>query len=80
MSFILNPSLAVQTSLSMIGALSCVEFLREVPLYLSGKGDSSYQLLISKLILALVIVTIIMYVLFTFATSEHKPVSAVVPA
>lgn len=79
MALVLNPAFVMQNSLAMIGSLSCVEFLREVPLYLSGNEDSSAKLLYIKLIIAVIIVTTIMIFIFTYSASEHKSASATVP-
>lgn len=72
MSFIPNPSLVIQNSMAMVGALACVEFIREIPIYAAGKEVSAGRLLLVKLFIAVIVVTMILMVLFTFAPSERK--------
>lgn len=72
MSIILNPSLAAQNSLAMIAALSCVEFLREIPLYSAGSEPSKKTITI-KLIIAIIIVCIVMFIMFTYAGPDVPP-------
>lgn len=73
MSLILNPSLAAQNSLAMIAALSCVEFLREIPLYSAGTDPSKKSLTI-KFLIAMIIVITVMFIMFTYAVPDaHAP-------
>ena len=64
MSLVLNPSLMVQNGAAMIAALSCVECIREIPIYYSGDG-SNYNLLMIKLVIAVVIVIGLLIMMFT---------------
>jgi hypothetical protein len=79
MSLSLNPSLAVQNSLAMIAALSCVEFIREIPLYAAGDKPSGETMKI-KLLLAVIIVFTVLMIMFIFAVPEAhaQPGSATV--
>jgi hypothetical protein len=73
MSIILNPSLAAQNSLAMIAALSCVEFLREIPLYSAG-AEPSKKTLTTKFLIAVIIVFAVMIIMFTYeAPDVHVP-------
>jgi hypothetical protein len=69
MALVLNPSLAAQNGLAMIAALSCVEFIREIPLYSAGDTPSKKSITI-KFIIALIIVLIVMFIMITYARAD----------
>lgn len=78
MSIVLNPSLAAQNGLAMIAALSCVEFIREIPIYANGTSDDKKSLFI-KFLLAVIVVFTIMFIMFIYdQPGAHVP--AHVPA
>jgi hypothetical protein len=70
MSIVLNPSLAVQNSLAMIAALSCVEFIREIPLYTAGATPNTKTITV-KLLLAIIIVIVVIVLMTTFAGPDQ---------
>ena len=83
MSIILNPSLAAQNGLAMVAALSCVEFLREIPLYAAGEEPTKKSIVV-KFLLAVITVLIVMFIMFTYShgppVQPVQPASATVPA
>lgn len=81
-TLLLNPSLAVQNGLVMIGALSFVEFLREIPLYLAGEEPSKKTITV-KFMIALAVISIVLIIMITYAHDAHvqhvQPGSGAVP-
>ena len=73
MSLTLNPSTAVQSGLTLIAALTCVDFLRDLP-SLSHSADKN-ELLMVKFLLSIIIVMTVLIIMFTFS-----PASPVAPS
>lgn len=72
MSIILNPSLAAQNGLAMVAALSCVEFLREIPIYAAGEEPSKKSITV-KFLLAIIVVLVVMFIMFTYSHGPPAP-------
>jgi uncharacterized membrane protein len=74
MSLVLNPSTMVQNGAAMIAALSCVECIREIPIYYAGDG-SNYNLLIIKLTIAVIVVVGLLIMMFILQRDHSASLS-----
>lgn len=71
MSLTLNPSSAVQSGLTLIAALTCVDFLRDLPSLAHGVDKN--ELLIVKFLLSVIIVLTVLIIMFTWSSSPASP-------
>jgi hypothetical protein len=60
---VLNPSTAIQNGAAMVAALTCLEFIREIPAYASG---APLHVLIIKSLIAIIVVIGILIIMFTW--------------
>lgn len=64
MSLSLNPSTAVQNAAAMVAALTCLEFIREIPQCINGA--STTRVLFIKFVIAVIVVLGILLIMFKF--------------
>lgn len=67
MSIVLNPSTAVQSGLTLIAALTCVDFIRDIPSAYSNNEIVFNEMIFVKFLLAFVVVMIVLVIMFTCA-------------